>query len=61
MRVLEFDRVRGKKLASVAELSGKGVSWRRVADEIATCEVRCANGHRRKTVGELGWWRSVGT
>jgi hypothetical protein len=61
IRVLEFDHVRGKKLSSVAELCGKGVSWQRVVDEIAKCEVRCANCHRRKTVGERGWWRSVGT
>jgi len=60
-RVLEFDHVRGTKLANVAELCIKGVSWKRVAAEIAKCDIRCANCHRRKTVAQLGWWRNVGT
>lgn len=60
LTVLEFDHVRGTKLANVTELCGAGVSWRRIAEEIAKCEVRCANCHRRKTARERGWWRAVG-
>jgi len=60
LRVLEFDHVRGEKRANVTELCGAGVSWRRIAAEIAKCDIRCANCHRRKTVRERGWWRSVG-
>lgn len=60
MRVLEFDHVRGEKVANVAELCGRGICWRRIAEEIAKCDIRCANCHRRKTVTERGWWRGVG-
>ena len=60
LRVLEFDHVRDTKLASIAELSGRGVSWRRIEVEIAKCEIRCANCHRRKTVNQFGWWRGNG-
>lgn len=54
-RVLEFDHVRGKKEGNVAELVRQGTAWQRIVLEIAKCEVRCANCHRRKTVEQLGW------
>jgi len=60
MRVLEFDHVRGVKVASVADMTGRGISWQRIEREIAKCEIRCANCHRRKTVAERGWWRNAG-
>lgn len=47
--VLEFDHVRGKKLKEVSILSYSAWSWQHVKDEIAKCDVRCANCHRRKT------------
>ena len=60
VRVLEFDHVRGKKIESIAALCGQGVSWRRIEAEIAKCEVRCANCHRRRTAEQFGWWRNLG-
>jgi hypothetical protein len=51
--VLEFDHVRGKKFANVANMVKEGMQWRRIEREIAKCEVRCANCHRRKTAKEL--------
>jgi hypothetical protein len=57
VRVLEFDHVRGKKLGNISELAGGAVAWRRIEEELAKCEVRCANCHRRRTGKVLGWFR----
>lgn len=51
--VLEFDHVRDK-VADVATYANGGRSWDLIAAEIAKCEVRCANCHRRKTVERRG-------
>ena len=55
--VLEFDhrdqKTKFKKIASM--LSGH-YSWESVEKEIAKCEIRCANCHRRKTYIQLGGW-----
>ncbi|GAB5492936.1 MAG: hypothetical protein Phog2KO_31510 [Phototrophicaceae bacterium] len=53
--VLEFDHVRGVKLSEVSVLLGSTVSMKRLTDEIAKCDIRCANCHRRKTAQERGW------
>ena len=55
--VLEFDHVRGKKSYEVSTLSYRLVSWNSVLREIAKCEVRCANCHRRKTAEQRGTYR----
>jgi len=55
LRVLDFDHVRPGKVAEVARLSGCALRWDRVEKEIAKCDVRCANCHRRKTSKERGW------
>lgn len=47
--VLEFDHVRGPKRAAVANLVNSGASWANIEREIAKCEVRCANCHRKRT------------
>lgn len=59
-RVLEFDHVRGDKIESVGVLCAQGISWRRVVAEIAKCDVRCANCHRRRTARQFGWRRGLG-
>jgi hypothetical protein len=48
--VLEFDHVRGEKVGEVLRLVNRGARWERVEAEIAKCDVRCANCHRRKTL-----------
>jgi hypothetical protein len=49
--VLEFDHVRGVKTADVKRMvSSSHISLARVLVEIAKCDVRCANCHRRTTV-----------
>lgn len=47
--VLEFDHVRGHKVKDVSKLVAEGYGLETIALEIAKCEVRCANCHRRKT------------
>lgn len=47
--VLEFDHVRGKKEFNIGDAVRVGYGVDRVRREIAKCEVRCANCHRRKT------------
>ncbi len=55
-RVLDFDH-RREKVAEVGRLVASGLSWGRVLVEIAKCEVRCANCHRRRTAHSLGYYR----
>jgi hypothetical protein len=47
--VLEFDHHAGGKLAEVAGLLSTCARLERVRDEVARCEVVCANCHRRRT------------
>jgi ribose 5-phosphate isomerase RpiB len=61
VRVLEFDHVGNAKLENVATLCGQGVGLIRLKAEIAKCQVRCANCHRRRTAAQFGWWRNLGT
>ena len=53
--VLEFDHVRGDKVDNVSRLT-QSVSWSKVEEEIAKCDVRCANCHKRKTAKDFGWY-----
>jgi hypothetical protein len=56
---LEFDHVRGEKIKSIAALIGT-YEWAFIEKEIAKCEVRCANCHRRKTARQRGYYRFLG-
>jgi hypothetical protein len=57
--VLEFDHVEAKT-QDVAFLISHGASPERLSEEIARCEVRCANCHRRVTAHRSGWIRATG-
>ena len=60
VRVLEFDhREDEKKLAEVSVLVARLVAWERIEAEIAKCDVRCANCHRRVTAERAGSWRQM--
>jgi 5-methylcytosine-specific restriction endonuclease McrA len=51
--ILEFDHVAGKDF-NISDAVRKGVSMKKLKDEIAKCEVRCSNCHRRKTYERSG-------
>ena len=51
--VLEFDHVTSKDF-NISDAARKGVSMKKLRDEIAKCEVRCSNCHRRKTYERSG-------
>jgi hypothetical protein len=52
--VLEFDHLRDKKF-QVSQMMNR--SWRLIETEIAKCEVRCANCHRRRTARQFSWYK----
>lgn len=47
--VLEFDHVKSIKVENVSRLACQARSMSKIRKEIAKCEVRCANCHRRIT------------
>lgn len=55
--VLEFDH-RGDKEFNIGSALVTAISVDRLAAEVAKCDVRCANCHRRKSSESLGWWKS---
>ena len=57
--VLEFDHVRGDKVADISNMSNGECGFQKLIVEIEKCEVRCANCHRRKTALQFGWHQPV--
>jgi hypothetical protein len=56
--VLEFDHLPGSEKRFAL---GKGWDYTQAAvlEEIAKCEVRCSNCHRRVTTTRMGGWRAM--
>ena len=52
--VLEFDHLAHKR-TNVTTLVWRGAAWPTIAEEIAKCEVRCANCHRIRTARSRGY------
>lgn len=46
---MDFDHVRGEKKFNLAVAANKNISIARIQDEIAKCDVVCANCHRERT------------
>jgi hypothetical protein len=60
LQVLEFDhRDRTQKRGAISRLV-YAVSWRRLEQEVALCDVRCSNCHRRRTAAQFGYWSASG-
>jgi hypothetical protein len=58
LRTLDFDhRDPALKRLGVAQMVLGGWTWAAVAEEIAKCDVRCANCHRVRTAEAFGWWK----
>jgi hypothetical protein len=57
--VLEFDHVEDKRFNISKGL--RDHNWQVVLDEIAKCEVVCANCHRRRTARRGGFARAAAT
>jgi hypothetical protein len=55
---LEFDHVRGNKLDTICNMVRHANSLERIQQEIAKCDVRCANCHRIKTSNQFGFSRA---
>ena len=55
--VLDFDHVRDDKVANVSMMVLRKRPWSVILEEIAKCEVRCANCHRRKTAARARTYR----
>jgi hypothetical protein len=48
----------GTNTTTVTQLIRRSASLARIGREIAECEVRCVNCHRRRTAGVLGHHRA---
>jgi hypothetical protein len=55
--VIDFDHI-GVKRCGVVQLAMRECSLANLEREIAECEVRCANCHRRRTIAEQGHFRN---
>jgi hypothetical protein len=60
IRTLDFDhRVGEQKRWTVSQMLSGGWNWATVMTEIAKCDVRCANCHRRVTMERADYWREA--
>lgn len=57
--VLQFDHIKDKA-RGISQLVLDGVAWEKIECEIAKCQIRCANCHRKKTARERDWYKRLG-
>ncbi len=61
--VLDFDHINADdKSFSIARALSNTLSWDLILNEIAKCQILCANCHRIRTAKQFNWYRqqSVG-
>jgi ArsR family metal-binding transcriptional regulator len=58
--VLDFDHVRDEKRMGICLMVNQAYARQVLETEIAKCDVRCANCHRRRTAKEQGSYRYSG-
>lgn len=56
--VLEFDH-HSNKVMEIADMIRDGFGIPKLEIEIAKCDVRCANCHRRKTAKDFNWYKDI--
>lgn len=56
--VLEFDH-RANKEIQICDMVRAGHAISRVEKEIAKCDVRCANCHKKKTAKDFNWYKDL--
>lgn len=59
--VLEFDHVSGEKCFNISDAIRSAYSVDKIETELAKCEVRCANCHRRITASRGNWYTNIDT
>lgn len=58
--LLEFDHIDPtQKKYTVSQMWRNRCSWETVSAEIAKCQVRCANCHRRRTAKQCGYYKGL--
>lgn len=55
---LDFDHIKDKK-ATINHMLSKEYSLDNIIDEIAKCQVRCGNCHKRKTAKQLNYYKDI--
>ena len=55
---LDFDHLRNKRF-KISRMLQSGHAWKTILPEIKKCVVRCANCHRKKTIGRPAWFVDV--
>lgn len=56
--VLEFDHVRGQKEFNISTMMRGKMSVSQIQNEMAKCDVRCSNCHKRKTAYAIKSWKT---
>lgn len=57
--VLQFDHVRGEKRKAVSDLVCQAYGIASIEEEIAKCDILCANCHQRKTAKDQDWYSNM--
>ena len=52
---MDFDHVLGEKKFHIGSAVMREIKWSRVEEELAKCEIVCANCHRLRTAKRAGW------